>query len=330
MSEKDPKQAMSQRPFVGIDVSKEHLDVATLPNNVHRRLTNDVAGIDELSDWLGREAPQLIVLEATGGYESACVAALANAGLSVVVVNPRQVRDFAKATGKLAKTDKIDAEVLALFAERVRPEVRPLPDAHHVALEAILTRRRQIVEMLVAEKNRSKLAAPAVQKSLRKHIGRIPVRRWLERELSGIEKELAAVIEASPIWRAKDNLLQSVPGVGKVLSTTLLAELPELGGLSRTQVAALVGVAPLNRDSGAYRGRRTTWGGRARIRAVLYMATLSATQHNPYVRPFYERLLARGKPKKVAQVAAMRKMLIMLNALVRDGRHWQEVYPAHA
>ena len=321
MSEKDSKQAMSQRPFVGIDVSKEHLDAATLPSNVHRRVTNDAVGITELSDWFGQEAPELIVLEATGGYESACVAALANAGLSVVVVNSRQVRDFAKATGKLAKTDKIDAEVLALFAERVRPKVRPRPDAQQAALEAILTRRRQIVEMLVAEKNRSKLAAPAVQKSLRKHI------RWLERELGGIEKELAEAIEASPMWRAKEDLLRSVPGVGTVFSTTLQADLPELGSLSRTQLA---GVAPINRDSGAYRGRRTTWGGRAGVRTVLYRATLSATQSNPEIQAFYERLVARGKPKKVALVAAMRKMLIMLNALVRDGRHWQEVYPANA
>lgn len=324
MSEKDSECTMSQRPFVGIDVSKEHLDVALLPSAAQRRVTNDEAGITELAQWLLQSEPELIVMEATGGYQSGCVAALAQAGLPVVVVNPRQVRDFAKATGKLAKTDKIDAEVLALFAERVRPEMRPLPDAQQAALQAILTRRRQIVEMLVAEKNRSLMAAPAVRKSLRKHI------RWLERELGGIEKELAAAIEASPIWRAKDDLLQSVPGVGKVLAATLQAELPELGKLSRTQVAALVGVAPLNRDSGAYRGRRTTWGGRARIRAVLYMATLSAAQSNPYIQTFYQRLVARGKPKKVAQVAAMRKMLIMLNALVRDGRHWQEEYPATA
>jgi len=321
---------MSDLLFVGIDVSKEHLDVATVPSNVHRRVTNDAVGINELSDWLSQNDTELIVLEATGGYESACVAVLANVGLPVVVVNPRQVRDFAKATGKLAKTDQIDAEVLALFAERIRPKVRPLPNAQQAALEAILTRRRQIVEMLVAEKNRSLMAAPAVRKSLRKHIGRLPARRWLERELGDIEKELAAAIEASPIWRAKDDLLQSVPGVGKVLATTLQAELPELGDLSRTQIAALVGVAPINRDSGAYRGRRTTWGGRASVRTVLYMATLSATRANPYVRTFYQRLVASGKPKKVAQVAAMRKMLVMLNALVRDGRHWQEEYPATA
>ena len=321
---------MSESVFVGIDVSKEHLDVATVPSNVHRRVTNDAVGIKELSDWLTQHEPELIVMEATGGYESACVAELAKAGLPVVVVNPRQVRDFAKATGKLAKTDQIDAEVLALFAERIRPEVRPLPDAQQAALEAILARRRQLVQMLVAEKNRSLMAAPAVQKSLRKHIGRVPVRRWLERELGGIEKELATAIEASPIWRAKDDLLQSAAGVGTVLATTLQADLPELGSLSRTQIAALVGIAPINRDSGAFRGRRTTWGGRAGVRAVLYMATLSATRSNPEIKAFYERLVARGKPKKVALVAAMRKMLVMLNAMVRDGRHWQEVYPAHA
>ena len=315
---------MSDLLFVGIDVSKEHLDVALLPGTTHRRVANDAAGIVELAQWLGQSELELIVLEATGGYESACGAALAQAGFPVVVVNPRQVRDFAKATGKLAKTDKIDAEVLALFAERIRPEVRPLADAQQQALEAILARRRQIVQMLVAEKNRSLLAAPVVQKSLRKHV------RWLERELGGIEKELATAIEASPIWRATDDLLQSIPGVGKVLATTLQAELPELGKLSRGQVAALVGVAPLNRDSGAYRGRRTTWGGRASVRTVLYMATLSATRVNPDIRAFYERLVARGKPKKVALVAASRKMLIMINALVRDGRHWQEEYPATA
>lgn len=260
------------------------------------------------------------MLEATGRYEAACAAALATAAVPVAVVNPRQVRDFARATGQLAKTDAIDAAVLALFAERVRPDPRPLPDAETELLQALLLRRRQLLHMLVAEKNRALVAAPTVRKSLAKHV------RWLERELSAVEEDLDSAIRTSPVWRAKEDLLRSVPGVGHVLATTLLAELPELGQLNRREIAALVGVAPLNRDSGMLRGRRSVWGGRSSVRTALYMAALSAVRWNPAIRAFHERLLSRGKPKKVALVACMRKLLITCNAMMRDGVEWRDEY----
>lgn len=261
------------------------------------------------------------MLEATGGYELAAVAALAAAGLPVVVANPRQVRDFARATGQLAKTDRIDAGVLALFAERVRPEVRPLPNEEAQELDAVLTRRRQLLEMLTAERNRLGQVAGRgrrpVKKSLKAHIA------FLERELRVADTDLGAMVRASPAWREKDDLLRSVPGVGPVLSLTLLAELPELGRLSRREVAKLAGVAPLARDSGTLRGHRYVHGGRASVRAVLYMAALVATRRNPVIRAFYERLLAAGKPKKLALVACMRKLLTILNAMARSGVRWE-------
>ena len=258
-----------------------------------------------------------MVLEATGRYEAPCAAALASAGVPVAVVNPRQVRDFAKSTGRLAKTDALDAGVLALFADRVRPEPRPLPDAETEALAAILARRRQLITMLVSEKNRAHVAAPTVQKSVAKHV------RWLERELAGVDADLDSAIRASAVWRAKDDLLQGIPGVGRVLATTLLAELPELGQLTRREIAALVGVAPMNRDSGAFRGQRSVWGGRSSVRAALYMSALTAVRWNPPIRAFYERLIGKGKPKKVALVACMRKLLVTCNAIVRDGAVWE-------
>ena len=261
------------------------------------------------------------MLEATGGYELAAVAALAAAGLPVVVANPRQVRDFARATGQLAKTDRIDAGVLALFAERVRPEVRPLPNEEAQELDAVLTRRRQLLEMLTAERNRLGQVAGRgrrpVKKSLKAHIA------FLERELRVADTDLGAMVRASPAWREKDDLLRSVPGVGPVLSLTLLAELPELGRLSRREVAKPAGVAPLARDSGTLRGHRYVRGGRASVRAVLYMAALVATRRNPVIRAFYERLLAAGKPKKLALVACMRKLLTILNAMARSGVRWE-------
>jgi transposase len=302
--------------FVGIDVSKGHLDVAVLPSGGGWRLANDPDEIDGLVRRLADLTPALVVIEATGRYEAACAAALATAGLPVAVVNPRQARDFARSTGRLAKTDAIDAALLALFAERVRPEPRPLPDAASAALQAILARRRQLVTMLVAEKDRAHVAAPAVQKSVAKHV------RWLERELAGVEGDLTDAVAASPVWRAKEDLLRGVPGVGRVLATTLLADLPELGQLSRREIAALVGVAPINRDSGAHRGQRSVWGGRSSVRTALYMGALAAVRSNPPVRAFYERLLGRGKPKKVALVACMRKLLVTANAVVRDGEAW--------
>ena len=311
--------ATSTRLFVGIDVAKGHLDVATSTGEAWR-LDNEPTAIDELVERLRERSPGLVVLEATGRYEAACAVALAAAGVPAAVVNPRQVRDFARATGRLAKTDAIDAAVLALFAERVRPEPRPLPDAEAEALAAILTRRRQLLQMLVAEKNRAHVAPPAIAKGLAKHI------RWLEREVSAVDGDLNAAIRSSPVWRAKENLLRGVPGVGRVLATTLLAELPELGRLNRREIAALAGLAPLNRDSGAFRGQRSIWGGRASIRAVLYMGTLSAVRSNPPLRRFYEGLLARGKPKKVALVACMRKLLVTCNAIMRDGTAWDGNY----
>ena len=303
--------------YVGIDVAKATLDIAATSTGQTWQIANDEDGIAALSERLLALAPTLVVLEATGQYEAACAAALATAGLAVAVVNPRQVRDFAKATGHLAKTDRIDARVLALFAERVQPEARPLPDVESEALAAILGRRRQLVQMLVAEKNRSQVAPAATRKSVEKHI------RWLEKELAGTDNDLAAAIGESALWRAKDDLLRGVPGVGRVLATTLLAELPELGTLNRREIAALVGVAPLNRDSGAFRGQRSVWGGRATVRAALYMGALTAVRWNPQIKVFYERLLAAGKPKKVALVACMRKLLITCNAILRDMQPWQ-------
>jgi transposase len=302
--------------FVGIDVAKATLDVVVRPSGECCALPNDDLAIKTLVARLAALSPTLLVLEATGGYERAVVAALAGAGLPVVVANPRQVRDFARATGQLAKTDAIDAAVLALFAERVRPTPRPLPDAAAQALDALLTRRRQLLEMLVAEKNRLGLARRPIRRGITQHI------RWLERQLADVDDDLGQLIEQSPVWRAQDNLLQSVPGVGPVLSRTLLGELPELGQLNRKQIAALVGVAPLACDSGTQRGRRIVWGGRAPIRTVLYMSALVAARHNPVIRRFYLRLRAAGKPAKVALTACMRKLLTILNAMMRSHAHW--------
>jgi transposase len=303
--------------FVGIDVSKDRLDVAERPTPDCWSCSNDPAGIELLRERLQSAPPALIVLEATGGYEAAAAAALASAGLPVAIVNPRQVRDFARAAGILAKTDQIDAATLALFAERIRPEVRPLPDALTEELTALVARRRQLVEMLLSETNRLRLASAAVRRGIEKHI------QWLERQLRDTDQDLERRVQASPLWRAKDKLLRSVPGIGPTTARTLLAELPELGRLDRREIAALVGVAPFNRDSGTLRGRRVIWGGRSAVRRTLYMATLTATRFNPLLRAFYERLRARGKPAKVALVACMRKLLTILNAMLRDGRSWQ-------
>ncbi len=302
--------------FVGIDVSKATLDIASLPDAETWTVTNDDGGLAELLPRLVTLRPTLIVLEATGGFESAAVAALAKLGLPVVVVNPRQVRDFAKAMGRLAKTDAIDALTLALFGERVRPAVRPLPDEAAQLLDALLTRRRQLVEMLTAEKNRLGFARGPVKRDITTHI------RWLEKRLTDVDGDLATAIAASPLYRAQDDLLRSVPGVGRVTALTLLGKLPELGHLSRREIAALVGVAPLNHDSGQMRGKRFVWGGRAPVRAVLYMATLVGLKHNPRLRVFYERLCAGGKVFKVAITACMRKLLTILNAMVRHQRRW--------
>jgi transposase len=305
--------------YVGIDVAKDWLDVAQRPGGEAWRVSSDEKGVVALVERLKGVRPTLVVLEATGGLQIPAVAALAAAGLRTVVVNPRQVRQFAGATGRLAKTDAIDAQVLAQFGEAVRPEVRPLPDAATQELSALVARRRQLIEMLTAEKNRLRLATKKVRSNIEAHI------RWLEGELLDLEGGLGDVIRSSPVWRERDNLLRSVPGVGPVLSSVLLADLPELGRLNRKEIAALAGVAPLNRDSGQFRGRRTVWGGRSQVRAALYMAALVAARFNPVIRAFYQRLQAAGKPKKVALTACMRKLLTMLNAMTRDQTFWQIV-----
>jgi transposase len=303
-------------PFVGIDVAKDRLDVCARPGAAFA-VANDPAGLADLVARLAPLRPALAVLEATGGFEHAAAAALAAAGIPVAVVNPRQARDFARATGRLAKTDRIDAEGLALFAERVRPQPRALPGEQAREFEALLQRRRQLVEMRVAEQNRLGPAAAAkVRASLQAHVD------WLSKQLGKVDQELAAAVEASPVWRAKDELLRGIPGVGPALSRTLLAALPELGTLTRQQAAALAGLAPVSRDSGTRQGRRSIAGGRAEVRSLLYMAALSAARYNPALRAFAGRLRRAGKAAKVRLVAVARKLLVIANAVVRDGRPW--------
>lgn len=305
--------------YVGIDVAKAWLDVAVRPGGESWRVANAEAELAPLVERLRQVAPAAVVLEATGGYERAVVAALAMAALPVTVVNPRQVRDFAKATGRLAKTDTLDAGVLAHFAEAVRPAPRPLPDAATQTLAALVERRHQLVTMLTAEKNRRQQALPAVQPLVQEHI------QWLERALAELDQHLDQTLHTSPLWRERDQLLQSVPGIGPVVALTLVADLPELGRLTHKQVAALVGVAPLNRDSGLRRGKRLVWGGRARVRAALYMGTLAAVRWNPLIRAFWQRLRAHGKPPKVAVVACMHKLLTILNAMLKRQTPWQPI-----
>lgn len=307
--------------FAGVDVSKARLDVACTDSDDAWGVSNAPDGIGQLVQQLREIGPALVVMEATGGFEVAAAAALAAAEIPVVIANPRQVRDFAKSTGQLAKTDAIDAHILALFAERVRPQVRPLPDDAARALDAVVGRRRQIIDMLTAEKNRLGFALPAVQQGIKKHI------RWLERQLEDVDADLDDLIRKSPVWQAKSDLLRDVPGVGPNLARTLIAELPELGHLSNKEIAALVGVAPLARDSGLFRGKRMIWGGRAPVRSALYMSIWSASKWNPVIRVFYRRLRDRGKPPKVAQTACMRKLLTILNAMLREGREWDPSIP---
>jgi transposase len=301
---------------VGIDVSKEHLDVAIRPTGERFNVTNDEKGFGELRRRLGKRRPARIVVEPTGGYELGVVQTLAAAKMPVVVVNARQVRDFAKALGHLAKTDRIDADVLAHFGEAVKPEIRALPDEAHRELEALVHRRRQLVDLRAAEVKRKQLAPPIIHPSIDELI------EFLDRQIDDVDKDLRNLIRKTPAWREADDLLRSVPGVGPVLSTTLTALVPELGKLNRKQIAALVGVAPYNNDSGKSERRRRTWGGRAPVRAVLYMAACAASRFNPAIRVFYERLIATGKPAKLVLVACMRKLLTLLNAMARDRRAW--------
>jgi transposase len=306
----------SETVWVGIDVAKARLDAAVRPSGDAFHVPNDEAGIRLLTERLAALKPTLIVLEATGGYEASLAAALVAAGLPTAVANPRQVRDFARATGQLAKTDRLDAAALARFAEAVQPVPRPLPEEAVQALDALVTRRRQVVEMLVAEKQRRRQAPKGVRERIARHIA------VLEEELEESDRELYDTLRESPVWREREDLLRGVPGVGPTLTATLLAELPELGRLDRREIAALVGVAPFARDSGLLRGRRAIWGGRASVRAALYMGALVATRHNPVIRAMYRRLVEAGKPKKVALVAAMRKLLVILNAIMKSGVPW--------
>jgi transposase len=306
--------------FVGIDVCKAQLDVAIRPTAASLAVTNDKAGIKMLVKRLEKIRPTLVVLESTGGLERAVMVALMGAEIPVAMVNPRQVRDFAKSTGELAKTDRIDAAILAHYAEVLRPEPRALPDQLTLELRALTTRRRQLIEMIGAEKNRLSTASKAVTKRIDAHI------RWLEQELDRADQDLDRSIAQSPIWQQNEELLRTTPSIGPVTSRTLLAELPELGGLNRKQISALVGLAPFNRDSGSLKGRRSIWGGRASVRSTLYMAALVATRRNPVIRDFYKRLTAKGKLFKVALVACMRKLLTILNSMIKHKTSWSETF----
>jgi transposase len=302
--------------WIGIDVAKQQLDVAIGSAGDTWTVSNDDAGIETLLTALrGRNC--VVVLEATGGFEVNAVTALVAAGVAVIVANPRQVRNFARAIGQLAKTDRLDARILALFGERIQPEVRSLPDDQARLLDALLTRRRQISGMIVAERNRQGFAPVPLKKGIEKHI------RWLERELDGVDAGLNKAIQASPVWRAKEALYRGVPGIGPVISRTLIADLPELGTLTHREIATLVGLAPLARDSGTMKGKRMVFGGRAPVRSALYMAAVVGARHNPVIRTFYLRLRERGKPPKVALIACAHKLLTILNSMARTGEPWR-------
>lgn len=310
---------MNHEPcFIGIDVSKNTLDFHARPSEEVLHVNNDADGIAALVTRVIALAPALVVMEATGGLEHPLAAALAAAGVPVAVVNPRQARDFAKATGKLAKTDAIDAAVLAHFAEAIRPEARPLPDAQTHELAELLGRRRQLLGMRTAENNRlGTVTAGRVRRSIEAHLS------WLAKQLEGLDADLGEAIQGSPVWRVNDDLLQSIPGVGRVVSRALMAELPELGRLSRERIAALAGLAPMNRDSGKSSGRRAVCGGRSHVRSALYMAALSAKRWNPTLRQFATRLKEKGKAAKVILVAVARKLLVIANAILLSQRPWE-------
>jgi transposase len=310
-------KARSSEVFIGVDVSRERLDVAVAPSGESMSFANSEDGIALLSEFIKPQAPALVLFEATGGWEMNAVHHLAAQRLPLVVLNPRQVRDFAKATGQLAKTDAIDARILARFGQAVRPEVRPLKPEELRKLDALITRRRQISGMITAEQNRWVSAPEWIRPDIEELI------EILQKRLAAINRQLSKLIRKSPLWREKDKLLQSFPGVGPVTAASLIAELPELGSLNRRQIAALVGLAPLNCDSGTHKGKRKIWGGRAALRSALYMCALTASQHNPVIQPFYQKLLRAGKPQKVALTACMRKVLVILNAMMRSNTCWQ-------
>lgn len=303
--------------MVGIDVAKDRLDVHLRPSGEAFTVSRDGPGLASLTERLRPLKPALVVLEATGGFEITVAAALVGAELPVAVVNPRQIRDFARAIGRLAKTDAIDAAVIALFAERVRPAARPVPDEAARELDELVTRRRQIIEMLGAEANRRRQARERrLQKRLDAHLA------WLQKELTATDGEIDTAVRASPAWRENEELLTSVPGIGQTTARTLLAELPELGQIGRRQIAALAGLAPINQDSGTWRGRRMIGGGRPTVRSALYMAALAASRYNPAVAALYRRLVEAGRPKKLALIACARKLLTILNAVLRDQKPW--------
>lgn len=309
--------------YIGIDVSKTTLDIDSYSQTQQhlckqKQFSNDETGRKQLVKDLTALQPKLIVMEATGGLESPAATTLSLAGLSVAVVNPRQARDFAKALGVLAKTDQVDAKVLARFAEAIQPPVRALKSSELMDLESLLTRRRQLVEMITAEGNRHTQASGRIAKQIAQHLV------WLRKRLSEADDDLDKAIQQSPLWNDKAALITSVPGVGKVTATSLLAELPELGALTRREISALVGVCPFSRDSGGKHGKRMIWGGRSSVRAVLYMAALVASRFNAVIKAFYHKLLAAGKAKKVALVACMRKLLVIINAMVKSNTPWQE------
>jgi transposase len=307
---------MTRHGWIGIDVAKDWLDVARAGERTVARYANDAAGVAALVTTLHEQAPPRVVLEATGGYERLAVAALEADGMAVAVVNPLQVRHFARSTAKLAKTDALDAQLLALFGERMQPEPRPQPDATSQELASLLARRRQLLEMQTAERNRRATTAPRLQAGVKAHID------WLAEQIAELDREIQDTLTSDPATQAKASVLRSIPGIGPIVAATLVGLVPELGTLDRRRIAALVGVAPLNRDSGQRTGGRHIWGGRGPVRAMLYMATVSGIVHNPALKPLYQRLCARGKPTKVAMVACMRKLLTIANAMVRDGTVW--------
>ena len=305
------------KEYVGVDVSQESLDMVAHHTGESRSFSNDSAGIANSTAWLTEVKPAIIVMEATGGMEVPLYIALQEASLPAAVINPRQIRDFARSIGILAKTDKVDAKVLARYAATVQPEARPLPDEEAHKLRTLVTRRRQLGEMIIAETNRARATRDkAMKQRIHAHL------EWLRQELANIDKDISRTIKKNPVWQAKNKLLQSTPGVGPVLSATLIAELPELGILNHKKIAALVGIAPFNRDSGKHRGERRIWGGRCKVRQSLYMAALSAARCNPAIETFYQRLVASGKEKKVALTACMHKLLTILNAMLKHNSHW--------